>query len=433
MSSVRAQVGLSAYTTLGLGGPARRLIDADSDEQIISAILAADRAREPVLVLGGGSNLVVGDDGFPGTVVRIASRGVTVGAAGGAQVRASLSGVCPADAGLSDPFPSGVCPADAGLAGASLSGFSPADAGLGGAALGASPADIARVDAAPIEGDSRGVAVTVAAGENWDRLVEWSVREGLAGLECMSGIPGLTGATPIQNVGAYGQDVSETITRVRAFDRQRGEVVVLTGAQCGFGYRTSMFKRAAAGTATGRFVVLEVSFRLRRQPRSAPVRYDELAARLGIAPGGAVPLAAARSAVLALRRGKGMVLDSADPDTRNAGSFFTNPVLTIARFDELRRRAADRCGPDTLVPHFPAGDGQVKVPAAWLIERAGFAKGYPGEGAARISTKHTLALTHPGGGNTATLLTLAREITAGVRAAFGVDLANEPVLVGVTL
>jgi UDP-N-acetylmuramate dehydrogenase len=410
MSTVRAQVTLSVYTTLGLGGPAGAMIDAASDEQIVSAVRAADREGEPVLVLGGGSNLVVGDDGFPGTVVRIASRGVTVTA--------------PGDGGSGDTAPSDTAPSDT----------APSDSGA--------------------------VTVTAAAGEQWDRLVEWSVREGLAGLECLSGIPGLVGATPIQNVGAYGQDVSETITRVRAFDRQRDEVVTLTAAECGFGYRTSMFKRAAlasaaaasasaenavadrpaataagmgVATATGRFVVLDVTFRLRRQGRSAPVRYAELAARLDVATGDSVPLADARSAVLALRRGKGMVLDPADPDTRNAGSFFTNPVLTTAQFAELERRAADRCGPDTPVPHFGADGEMVKVPAAWLIERAGFTKGYPGSGTVRISTKHTLALTHRGGGNTATLLALAGEIKLGVKAAFGVELANEPVLVGATL
>jgi UDP-N-acetylmuramate dehydrogenase len=363
---VHARVALSAYTTLGLGGPAGQLADCGTDEQIVSAVREADQAGEPVLVLGGGSNLVVADEGFPGTVVRITSRGVAVDA----------------------------------------------------------------------DGDT--AAVTVAAGEPWDALVEWTVREGMAGLECLSGIPGLAGATPIQNVGAYGQDVAETITSVRAFDRERDEIVQFSGAECGFGYRTSSFKRAAAGMATGRFVVLRVTFALRRPPRSgpalsAPVGYAELAARLGVEAGERVPLAQARAAVLALRRGKGMVLDPADPDSRSAGSFFTNPVLTTAQFAELQRRAAARCGPGTPVPQFAANDGTVKVPAAWLIERAGFAKGYPAGGQARISTKHTLALTHPGGGTTAGLLALATEITAGVRAAFGVDLSNEPVLVGVTL
>jgi UDP-N-acetylmuramate dehydrogenase len=366
--TVAAHVALSAYTTLGLGGPAGRLIDAGDEASLVSAVLAADRAGEPVLVLGGGSNLVVADAGFPGTVVRVASRGVTV----------------------------------------------------------------------TDEGDDTAV-VTAAAGEPWDELVAWSVAAGLSGLECLSGIPGLAGATPIQNVGAYGQEVAQTITSVRVLDRQRAATATLTGAQCAFGYRTSALKRAAAGLATGRFVVLGVSFALRRQPLSAPVRYGELAARLGVGPGGRVPLDAARAAVLELRRGKGMVLDPADPDTRSAGSFFTNPVASAAQFAALQDRAAAAFGPATVVPHYAADDpaagpGAVKVPAAWLIERAGFGKGYPGDGAGpRISTKHTLALTNPGDGTTAGLLALAGEITAGVRATFGIELANEPVLVGVTL
>jgi UDP-N-acetylmuramate dehydrogenase len=377
VSVASAQAALSAYTTLGLGGPAARLTEATTEEQLVTPVRAADQAGEPVLVLGGGSNLVVADAGFPGTVIRVATQSVTT----------SSNGVA---------------------------------GGQGGT-----------------------ITVRVAAGEPWDRLVEWSVAEGLAGLECLSGIPGLAGATPIQNVGAYGQEVAQTITAVRAYDRERGETVTLTRAQCAFGYRTSMLKRvaAAAGAATGRYVVLEVTFALRRaaapgQPLSAPVRYPQLARTLGVAAGDQVPLVQARLAVLDLRRSKGMVLDPADPDTRSAGSFFTNPVLTAAQFGELRQRVAVRA-PGTEVPHFPGGDdgpeGAVKVPAAWLIEQAGFAKGYPAGGTARISTKHTLALTNPGAGTTAALLALAREITAGVRATFGVDLVNEPTLVGVSL
>jgi UDP-N-acetylmuramate dehydrogenase len=373
--TVAAHLALSAYTTLGLGGPAGRLIAADDEASLAGAVLDADRAGDPVLVLGGGSNLVVADAGFAGTVVKVASRGVTV---------------------------------------------TPAD-GAGGDGT---------------------VTVTAAAGEPWDELVGRTVAEGLSGLECLSGIPGLAGATPIQNVGAYGQEVAQTITAVRVLDRRRAATVTLTAAQCEFGYRTSMLKRAAAGSATGRFVVLAVSFRLRRQRLSAPVRYGELAARLGVEPGAGVPLAEARATVLELRRGKGMVLDPADPDTRSAGSFFTNPLLTAAQFARLQERAAAACGPGTTVPHFPAdvpagdpaGTGAVKVPAAWLIERAGFGKGYPGDGPGpRISTKHTLALTNPGPGTTAALMTLAAEITAGVAATFGIELTNEPVLVGVAL
>jgi len=382
--TVREQVSLAGYTTLGVGGPAARFIDAGTDDQIIAEVRDADATGEPVLVLGGGSNLVVADEGFPGTVVHVATAGVST------------------------------------------------DPGHGGS-----------------------VTVAVAAGEDWDRMVERCVAEGLSGIECLSGIPGLAGATPIQNVGAYGQEVSETVVAVRAYDRLRDTTVTLANAECGFGYRTSAFKRSVgpqrgraaldAAAATGRFVVLGVTFRLSRDPLSAPVRYGELARLLGVGDGGRAPLADVRSAVLALRRGKGMVLDPADPDTRSAGSFFTNPVLDHGQLADVQRRVAARTGRaagEVSVPHFPAGDGQdgrVKVSAAWLIEQAGFGKGYPGDGGARISSKHTLALVNhggpggPGGASSASLVGLAREIRDGVRQAFGVDLVNEPVLVGAEL
>jgi UDP-N-acetylmuramate dehydrogenase len=376
MAQAREQVPLSEFTTIRLGGPARRFIEAVTDEDIIAEVHAADERGEPLLVLGGGSNLVISDDGFPGTVIHIATAGIHR-----------------------------------------------AVAGQGGA-----------------------VAVTVAAGEDWDTVVASCVAEGLAGLECLSGIPGRAGATPIQNVGAYGQEVAETITLVRAYDRKLGQVVEIAGPDCGFGYRTSAFKRStsSAGAAdvpgeyTGRFVVLNVVFGLDRTPLSRPVRYRELAQRLGVAEGERAPLADVRAAVLALRRGKGMVLDPADPDTRSAGSFFINPVLDAGQFAALQAAIAARCGPGVAIPRYPADPGYVKVSAAWLIERAGFGKGYPGRDgagsagrpAARISAKHTLALVNPGAGSTAGLLGLAREVRDGVRDTFGVELANEPVLVG---
>ncbi len=296
--------------------------------------------------------------------------------------------------------------------------------------------------------------MTVAAGENWDQVVEWSVTEKLAGLECLAGIPGLAGATPIQNVGAYGQEVAATITTVSVLDRATGSVTCLAGAECGFGYRTSRFKRTAwphampagQGSAvpgpTGRYVVLDVTFELERDPLSVPVRYAELASRLGVETGDRAPLDDVRAAVLELRRGKGMVLDSADPDTSSAGSFFTNPILGPGELARLERVLQAR-RPGTRVPTFPAqadagraADSAaplVKVPAAWLIEQAGFGKGFPGRGAARISSKHTLALTNAGGATAADLIGLARQIAAGVRSAFGIELDHEPVLVGLTL
>jgi UDP-N-acetylmuramate dehydrogenase len=379
--TVREQVALSSYTTLGLGGPAARFVEADSDREILATVRAADDRGEPVLVLGRGSNLIVADQGFPGTVIRMLTKGIQVTAGNGA------------------------------------------------------------------------VVVTVAAGEDWDPLVRRCVAEGLAGLECLSGIPGLAGATPIQNVGAYGQEVAEAIVAVRAYDRACGQVLEMANADCGFGYRTSAFKREARtapepgpaltppSAATGRFVVLGVSFRLARDRLSAPLRYDELARSLGVDRGGQAPLAEVRAAVLGLRRRKGMVLDPDDPDTRSAGSFFTNPVLDRQQFAELERVVAAACGAGAQIPRYAAEAGQVKVSAAWLIEHAGFARGYPGDSlrdagrigerglGPRISAKHTLALVNPGGSSTKALLDLAAEITDGVRETFGVQLVREPVLV----
>jgi UDP-N-acetylmuramate dehydrogenase len=377
LASAREQVPLADYTTLRLGGPARRLVEGATDQQVVAAVRAADDGGDPLLVLGGGSNLVVADRGFPGTVVHIATRGVRLDGAGGP--------------------------------------------GAGGSRAGPNGQDAAEL--------------TVAAGEDWDAVVAACVGDGLAGLECLSGIPGCAGATPIQNVGAYGQEVAERIISVRVYDRERGAVTDLAGADCGFGYRTSAFKRsllaAPAPGVTGRFVVLGVRFRLARDRLSAPVRYAELARALGVSEGGRAPLAAVRSAVLGLRRGKGMVLDPDDPDTRSVGSFFLNPVLEPGRFAAVERAARAVVGPGVRVPRYPAGDGAVKVPAAWLIEQAGFRKGYPAAGTgARISTKHTLALVNPGGATAASLLALAVEIRDGVREAFGVELASEPVLVG---
>jgi UDP-N-acetylmuramate dehydrogenase len=340
---------VSAYTTLRLGGPARRLVPASSAEEIVRATRAAYVPGTPVLVLAGGSNVVVGDGEYPGTIILVRSTGIE-----------------------------------------------------------------SKVD-------SRRVSLTVAAGEPWDAVVAAAVDAGWAGIECLSGIPGSTGATPIQNVGAYGQEVAETITAVRVYDRVTDEVGVMSPDECGFAYRTSVFKYS------DRWVVLSVDFRLEVSDRSAPVRYAELAGALDVPLGATAPLAEVRAAVLKLRAGKGMVLDPADPDTYSVGSFFTNPVLDAAAFAALRERAGAE------PPSWPGLDGTMKVSAAWLIERAGFAKGYSNGGGVGISTKHTLALTNRGSGTTAGLLALARDIRDGVHGRFGVTLHPEPVLVNCAL
>jgi UDP-N-acetylmuramate dehydrogenase len=362
LSDAAGPVLLAEHTTLRLGGQAQRFEQASSEDELVTLTRAADSDGEPVLVLGGGSNLVIADEGFGGTVLRVGYGGVRA----------------------------------------------------------------IRTDGA--------VELTVGAGEDWDTLVRRCVADGLSGIECLSGIPGVTGATPIQNVNAYGQHVAQTITSVRAYDRAARQVVDLTAAECEFGYRTSMFKRAALDPVapTGRHVVLSVTFRLADDPLSAPVRYAELARVLAVGEGSRVPLATAREAVLGLRRGKGMVLDPADPDTRSAGSFFTNPVLDAPQFARLKAMVADRFGA-ARIPAWDEGNGFVKVSAAWLIEQAGFGKGFSDGSAARISTKHTLALVNPGGASTADLIRLARLVRDGVLAAFAVQLVPEPVLVGTKL
>lgn len=272
------------------------------------------------------------------------------------------------------------------------------------------------------EPDGDHVLRTVAAGEPWDAVVARSVADGLSGLECLSGIPGTAGATPIQNVGAYGQEVADTIVRVRVHDRETGETRDWTAAECDFAYRTSVFK------GRGRHVVLSVTFRLARTPLAQPLRYGELARAVEADAGTPVTTADVRREVLRLRRGKGMVLDPRDPDTRSAGSFFTNPIIAAGDLGRFRARVAERLGPDAVAPEYPQADGWVKSSAAWLIERAGFARGHARPGAA-LSSKHTLALTSRGG-TTADLLALAHEVADGVEAAFGVALRPEPVFVG---
>ncbi|MET8828767.1 UDP-N-acetylmuramate dehydrogenase [Streptomyces sp. NPDC004610] len=343
---------LAPLTTFRLGGPATRLVTATTDAEVIDAVRAADASGTPLLLIGGGSNLVVSDKGFDGTALRIATRGFELS----------------------------------------------------------------------------GTELELAAGEVWTDAVARVVDAGLAGIECLAGIPGSAGATPIQNVGAYGQEVSATLTKVLAYDRRAGETVTLTNADCAFSYRHSRFKDDPE-----RHVVLRVRFLLEDAGGlSAPLRYAETARALGVEAGERVPLADARETVLKLRAGKGMVLDPEDHDTWSAGSFFTNPILTDADFAVFRARVGEWLGEGAEPPAYPAGSGHTKTSAAWLIDKAGFTKGY-GSGPARISTKHTLALTNRGEATTDDLLALAREVVTGVRDAFGIRLVNEPVTVGVSL
>ncbi|MEU9009779.1 UDP-N-acetylmuramate dehydrogenase [Streptomyces sp. NPDC048479] len=343
---------LAPLTTFRLGGPATRLVTATTDDEVVAVVREADAAGAPLLIIGGGSNLVIGDKGFDGTALRIATRGFELS----------------------------------------------------------------------------GTKLELAAGEVWTDAVARTVEAGLAGIECLAGIPGSAGATPIQNVGAYGQEVSSTITEVVAYDRRTGETVIVPNAECAFSYRHSRFKQHPE-----RYVVLRVRFELEdADGLSAPLKYAETARALGVEAGDRVPAAAARETVLKLRAGKGMVLDPEDHDTWSAGSFFTNPILEQAAYESFLARVHDRLGPDIAPPAFPAGEGRTKTSAAWLIDKAGFTKGY-GTGPARISTKHTLALTNRGEATTEDLLALAREVVAGVRENFGVTLVNEPVTVGVSL
>ncbi|WP_432573949.1 UDP-N-acetylmuramate dehydrogenase [Kineococcus sp. SYSU DK005] len=356
---------IAPLTSLHVGGPARRLVVARTEAELVEAVRSADAAGEPLLLLGGGSNLLVADAGFDGTVVQVATSGVRLGS----------------------------------------------------------------------EDACGGAVVTAAAGERWDALVARAVASGWSGVEALSGIPGTVGATPVQNVGAYGQDVSQTIATVRTWDRVEDRQRTFAAADLRFGYRTSRLKTERVALAgahpESRYVVLEVTFQLPLDDRSAPVAYAELARRLGVPVGERVPMTEVRAAVLALREGKGMVWDEAhldDRDTWSAGSFFTNPVLTAAEAAALPEDA----------PRYPAGTGAdgeplVKTSAAWLIERAGFGKGHGAPGPATLSTKHALALTNRGSARAEDLLALAREVAAGVRERFGVRIVNEPVLVGCSL
>ena len=342
---------LAELTTLRVGGPAREYVRATTEAEIIAAISEADAAGTPVLVIGGGSNLVAPDSGFDGLVVSDAR----------AEIRVQDDGFC------------------------------------------------------------GGVSVTATAGLTWDTLVERAVTDGWVGLEALSGIPGSVGAAPVQNIGAYGAQLSDTFASVRTWDRAEGRVRTLMMIQLQFGYRDSLLKRSLGEHGpTPRYVVLDATAQMRFGTRSAPVRYQQLADALGVEIGGTASTAAVREAVLALRASKGMVLDAADHDTWSVGSFFMNPVVPSAEVPEG-------------APRYPASGNAdaVKTSAAWLIENAGFGKGFalPGSGAA-LSGKHTLAITNRGGATAADVTALARHVRDGVRAAYGIELTPEPLVLG---
>ena len=341
-------IPLAPYCTIGVGGPARYFLEARDERAVHEALEWTERRGLRLCVLGGGSNLIVADEGVDGLVLKIGVRGVTARAAG------------------------------------------------------------------PV------VELTAAAGEPWDALVRFAVERGWAGLECLSGIPGLVGATPIQNVGAYGQEVSETVVGVRALDRRTGEVVTLSPAECGFAYRDSAFK---SGTP-GRHIVLAVGYRLARGGAPA-VRYADLVRDLDRRGIRSPSLADVRRSVLDIRRSKSMVLEPDDPNRRSCGSFFLNPIVAAAELARIEERA----GSDSPLPRWPERDGRVKLSAAWLIERAGFERGQT-DGPVGLSSRHTLAIVCHDGARASDVVAFARRVRARVEERFGVRLVPEPVFWG---
>lgn len=335
---------LSNHTSLRVGGPATKFVTAANESEIIAALTAA--GEEPVLIIGSGTNLLVSDQGFNGTVIKISNN----------QVKSE-------------------------------------------------------VDACS------GATLTIGAGENWDEFVALTIERGFAGLETLSGIPGTVGAAPIQNIGAYGHEVSEFITRVRTFDRQSKSLKTFTNLECEFAYRSSIFKKNP-----GRYVILEVGFQLRIGEITTPITYAELARELGIAIGEKAEVIKTREAVLMIRSRKGMLLDNADHDSWSAGSFFTNPIISKAQADKL---------PETA-PRFIQADGSIKTSAAWLIENSGIAKGESINGA-RVSSKHVLALTNSGQATASDILQLAAKVRDAVEVKFGIKLQPEVNLVGLSL
>jgi UDP-N-acetylmuramate dehydrogenase len=337
---------LAKYTSLHIGGPAKKLVHVATEEELVSAVKAADAAGEEVLIIGGGSNVLVGDEGFNGTVIRVETKGNSY-----------------------------------------------------------------HVDACS------GGMITVAAGEDWDGFVEWILNKGFAGLETMSGIPGTVGGAPIQNIGAYGHEVSEVIARVRTWDRKAGEYKTFSNSECEFSYRSSVFKKNP-----GRYVIIDVTFQLRNGEMSLPITYKELASYLGVDLEARVLVSDVRKAVLALRAAKGMLLDEKDHDTWSAGSFFVNPIVSKEIAATLPADA----------PRWPQADGRIKTSAAWLMENAGMKKGKAHNGAA-ISSKHVLALVNTGSATAADIVDIARSARSAVHEKFGITLEPEVQFVGLSL
>ncbi len=335
---------LSKYTSFRVGGPAQKIVQVSTEAEIIAAIEEA--GDSPLLIMGGGTNVLIADKGFDGTVIRISNNSVQ-----------------------------------------------------------------SEVDACS------GATLTIGAGEDWDTFVQTTIDRGYAGLETLSGIPGTVGAAPIQNIGAYGHEVAEFITRVRTYDRQEKEIKTFTNAQCEFTYRNSHFK-----AHPGRYVVLDVQFQIRIGEMSDPITYVELAKKLGIEPGDKATVKETRTAVLELRASKGMLLSPDDHDSWSAGSFFTNPIVTQQQADTLPNAA----------PKWPLNDGRVKISAAWLIENAGIHKGDE-VGGARISTKHVLALSNSGNATAADIAELAKRARNQVKEVFGITIEAEVNLVGIEI
>jgi UDP-N-acetylmuramate dehydrogenase len=337
---------LSNFTTLKVGGPAQKIVHAHTEDELVEFVKAADKAGEQVLILGGGSNLLISDAGFAGTVIRVESKG----------------------------------------------------------------------NALDYDACSGGM-IEVSAGEDWDKFVALTIEKGFADLESLSGIPGTIGGAPIQNIGAYGHEVSETIARVKAYDRTKGETTTFTNEQCQFSYRNSVFKAEA-----GRYVILNVTFQLRKGEQSLPITYAELAKFLSINIGDRAPVVEVRKAVLQLRGRKGMLIDAGDINSNSAGSFFVNPILNKEMASKLPADA----------PRWPQADGRVKTSAAWLMEHAGVNKGEKLAGA-QISDKHVLALTNSGDATAGDIVELAKMARAKVFEKFGVKLEAEVQLVGLDL